>query len=684
MSILPFARPMSVVAGILGLLVVFAGSMVAAQSPHSQHAHGAAPVAPGTARTSENPIADLDHVGRALMASDLPRLAVQRQGLDISLKHHATYRIYDYTGKGSLYGEPALHTWLSMLFVPSRWMDVGLFPIDHPQLATYLGRPFKSRIAPGEVDDTMIRRLELLAQYFDFLDHPHYRRLLKAPNHAVPLTRTQFAGIFDRAVQLRALEEALKAQGSKISTEQYRMLADRFARQDPARKGQMPEVPWGMLTAYGEEIPPLAEVIYTAYNGGVIPASQLVNHIGLAVAGRATNPADLQALVHEFGNLGVMRTDLKEATQRLRGRLFAWSQRTNDFAIVAIPGSLDGVWRVPFDVQRLHSPVVAPAMDLHNALVDAYHDGNPANLAAASTAMLALMREDPAYTSDARRLSSYYYTIVRPFLVSSLLYLAAAFFYAAAMRGAGLASRWYWIAGLTVLAAFAMQTLGITARVLIMQRAPVSNIWESIIWVSWGATVFAAWMEWRYRTIFTGLLMSLGGFFVLFSAWVLPNEMEQVQPLRAVLNSSWLTWHVLSITLSYAAFFLSAMFAFVLLMREALPSRLAAPMPTTQVLELFTYRAIQIGYPLLTWGIFSGAVWADHAWGRFWAWDPKETWSLITWFVYTIFLHMRLRHGLSGRALALASIAGFISVLITWLGVSYLPIFAGLHSYANG
>jgi cytochrome c-type biogenesis protein CcsB len=126
------------------------------------------------------------------------------------------------------------------------------------------------------------------------------------------------------------------------------------------------------------------------------------------------------------------------------------------------------------------------------------------------------------------------------------------------------------------------------------------------------------------------------------------------------------------------------MFAFVLLMREALPSRLAAPMPTTQVLELFTYRAIQIGYPLLTWGIFSGAVWADHAWGRFWAWDPKETWSLITWFVYTIFLHMRLRHGLSGRALALASIAGFISVLITWLGVSYLPIFAGLHSYANG
>src|SRR5690606_13138404 len=72
----------------------------------------------------------------------------------------------------------------------------------------------------------------------------------------------------------------------------------------------------------------------------------------------------------------------------------------------------------------------------------------------------------------------------------------------------------------------------------------------------------------------------------------------------------------------------------------------ARVLPSETTLELFVYRAIQIGYPLLTWGVFSGAVWADHAWGRFWAWDPKETWSLITWFVYTVFLHMRLRHGL--------------------------------------
>ena len=92
------------------------------------------------------------------------------------------------------------------------------------------------------------------------------------------------------------------------------------------------------------------------------------------------------------------------------------------------------------------------------------------------------------------------------------------------------------------------------------------------------------------------------------------------------------------------------------------------------------YRAIMIGFFLLTLGILTGAVWAESAWGRYWSWDPKETWSLITWLVYAALLHSRMVRGWRGKKLAILSIIGFCCVLFTYFGVNYL---AGLHSYAQ-
>jgi cytochrome c-type biogenesis protein CcsB len=103
-------------------------------------------------------------------------------------------------------------------------------------------------------------------------------------------------------------------------------------------------------------------------------------------------------------------------------------------------------------------------------------------------------------------------------------------------------------------------------------------------------------------------------------------------------------------------------------------------LPSTTILDEINYKSIVIGFPMLTLGIITGAAWANYAWGTYWSWDPKETWSLITWFVYAAFLHARFTRDWKGRKAAILSIAGFAAVLFTYFGVNY--IISGLHSYA--
>jgi cytochrome c-type biogenesis protein CcsB len=102
-------------------------------------------------------------------------------------------------------------------------------------------------------------------------------------------------------------------------------------------------------------------------------------------------------------------------------------------------------------------------------------------------------------------------------------------------------------------------------------------------------------------------------------------------------------------------------------------------LPATPVLDEINYKSIVIGFPMLTLGIITGAAWANYAWGSYWSWDPKETWSLITWFIYAAFLHARFTRDWKGKRTAILSIVGFIFVLFTYFGVNYL--ISGLHSY---
>ena len=103
--------------------------------------------------------------------------------------------------------------------------------------------------------------------------------------------------------------------------------------------------------------------------------------------------------------------------------------------------------------------------------------------------------------------------------------------------------------------------------------------------------------------------------------------------------------------------------------------------PSLDVLDELIYKPITIGFPFLTIGIIAGAVWANEAWGTYWSWDPKETWSLITWFVYAVFLHARITKGWHGKRTAWLSIIGFVATIFTYFGVNFL--LSGLHSYGS-
>ena len=146
---------------------------------------------------------------------------------------------------------------------------------------------------------------------------------------------------------------------------------------------------------------------------------------------------------------------------------------------------------------------------------------------------------------------------------------------------------------------------------------------------------------------------------------------DAIEPLRAVLNSYWLDYHVTTMMLSYGAFTIAFATALLYLLSSAWP-RVMRWAPPLEALDLYTYRAIQFGWPLLGIGIVLGAVWADTAWGRMWSWDPKETWSLITWLIYTGYLHVRLVHGWKGTVMAWSSILGYGAVMFTYIGVNFV------------
>jgi len=211
-------------------------------------------------------------------------------------------------------------------------------------------------------------------------------------------------------------------------------------------------------------------------------------------------------------------------------------------------------------------------------------------------------------------------------------------------------------------------------------HAPFSNLYESLVFFAWTIAVVYLVLEYIYKNRAIGAFVLPLAFLSLAYAGLQPSE---IQPLVPALKSNWLIAHVITCFLGYAGFALATGLAVMYLIGrpECGQTGFFSRLPSQAILDDLIYQTIVIGFLLLTGGIITGAIWAHMAWGTYWSWDPKETWSLITWFVYAAVLHARMVRGWAGRRIAVMALAGFGCVLFTYFGVNML--LPGLHSYAR-
>jgi cytochrome c-type biogenesis protein CcsB len=255
---------------------------------------------------------------------------------------------------------------------------------------------------------------------------------------------------------------------------------------------------------------------------------------------------------------------------------------------------------------------------------------------------------------------------------------------------------------------------------------PMSNLYESLLFLTWGFLVFylvgktslskgqnteseilnstnslvQPTSNFGFQRTLGMILLSTALFTYTFATWRLPSEMQTVTPLVPALQSNWLLMHVSIMLLSYAALLGGSLISITYLvldfvsersknssidpvlsqLNESENKKAGGAIPELLInLDNLSYRSLAFAFPMLTLGIISGAVWANEAWGSYWSWDPKETWALITWFIFAIYLHVRINKGWIGQKAALVATLGFFMVWICYLGVNLLG--KGLHSY---
>jgi len=223
-----------------------------------------------------------------------------------------------------------------------------------------------------------------------------------------------------------------------------------------------------------------------------------------------------------------------------------------------------------------------------------------------------------------------------------------------------------------------LHTIGFVSRWVESYRlgighAPLSNFYESLIFYSWCIVLMLVIMKRRLSYPVITMLASVFALIFMGYASMSSSVDRNIQPLIPALQSNWLHIHVITCFISYAAFVISFICGLLYLIN------IKGIIPTKEILEEINYRSIMVGFPMLSAGILTGAVWAHYAWGSYWSWDPKETWSLITWIVYAILIHNRLAIGWRGRKTAYMMILGFFSILLTFFGVNLF--IGGLHSY---
>ncbi len=354
----------------------------------------------------------------------------------------------------------------------------------------------------------------------------------------------------------------------------------------------------------------------------------------------------------------------------------AWTMIPNPGGLQAEWGSLAALE----DATRMgNNTLFDPVRQSVGKLREAAAKGDQAAMSAAAAELQAELPKLGPYPASPDLLRETHYNSFHPFRMAYGLYLLGLVFllFASTNRSAlywlGLGLAWF---------GFAMHAYGFYLRCMIAGRPPVTNMYESVIWVAFGAVLFSLIFELLYRARVYLLASLTGATICLVLADNLPAVLDpSIRPLTPVLRSNfWLTIHVLTITLGYAAFMLSLGLGHMVVWKY-----LTGPDKKEEIkgLNKALYKALQVGVLLLAAGTILGGVWANYSWGRFWGWDPKEVWALIALLGYLAILHGRYAGWLGYFGIAACSILAFQGVLMAWYGVNYV-LGAGLHSYGFG
>jgi ABC-type transport system involved in cytochrome c biogenesis permease subunit len=238
-----------------------------------------------------------------------------------------------------------------------------------------------------------------------------------------------------------------------------------------------------------------------------------------------------------------------------------------------------------------------------------------------------------------------------------------------ALHSGALIGRWY--ASYRMAAGPAPPPVFLEKLRLVILQAPLSNYYDSLVFFSWCLPAMGLLAFRRHLQGWLGAIVAMLACLLLAKA-SFGGVNANIQPLMPALKSNWLLIHVVVCFLGYAALTVAFGAALLYLIQDYSP-REALPM-----LDRLIYRAAILGFFLLTFGILTGAVWAETAWGKYWSWDPKEDASLVTWLIYAALLHARRLKGWQGRRIAWLAVLGFLAIIFTYFGVNYLQ---SMHAY---
>ncbi len=402
-----------------------------------------------------------------------------------------------------------------------------------------------------------------------------------------------------------------------------------------------------------------------------------------------------QQVLTELHNVYQHKTDQKipltpvdEAFGRLSEQLNMISELVQGTSLQFYPATKDKYtnWTPAIELEQDSDPEAQKGHQAFQKLLHANYHNNQEELdqAVAELKSLAFDRHPLGETYKKNFGNELIYNTSKPFRVSWIVYLLALIAAVVGrinqkptLRGLGL---WLMISG------FFVHTYGLLLRTIILDRPPVSNMYESVVFVGWAVIIFSFFLllQQKYKRKDSHVLLTstlLAATLTMVMADLLPMSSE-LGMLEAVLRSTyWLTIHVLVIVGSYGAFALACALGHVYLINILLGTSLKESFMKDIADSI--YQSIKIGVILIGAGTILGGVWANESWGRFWGWDPKETWALISFLGYMALLHGRKAGWFKDFGLAVGSLLGFLLILMTWYGVNFV-LGTGLHSYGFG